>query len=238
MQPTSEPNSLILEALRPILIRLDLIEAGQPGQSIDHANLDSLNVLENGISSLHQEDLIDNLEHLKSRISSIGNNLDEIYRIEDFQDLEESGETYFAPKKLIKTAAQLRVESIEIVRLELAEYSKLANRLITSSKKRLSDLGSNKFANAGFLLQLDLETKDIAILFNAMYNIKMISARQNGKDVTKKMVYEFVNKNILNKAGKPISTGTLLNSEGKHVGANTTMLQKYLTRLLEEISNS
>jgi hypothetical protein len=231
-------NSQILEALEPILTRLSLLESSSSPQIKEYANLDALKVLSNGISSFNQEDLIDQLYHLLNRIEDIYSRLNDIYPISAFNDIYLPGERFFDPKILHEPASVERDKTVQIAQTELDVYKQHLGRLIESANKHLNSLGTKKFANAGFLLQLDLSSRDIAILFNAMRNIGFISKTPDKQLQSKKVVYEFMSKNILNKDGKPIRTGTLKNSEGKNVGKNTTVLQKYVEALLEHISES
>ena len=113
------------------------------------------------------------------------------------------------------------------IELELDFYKTKLEGLQTVTLEKMVNQGSARFTNAGFQVELDLNISEIAALFNALYEAKIIKRQfSNGKELRKSELSVFIGKNFLYNNGKTPSPRNIENQLNSSNSASSNLVKK------------
>lgn len=223
----------ISEILKPITKRVAFLRDGIDPQSEDQAKRDISQVYENGLSGVDPDSLIQHLDYLLEVYKVLKSRFGEIYTIDRFKDDTRMG-VNFADVIVEKTAATKCSETISAAENEIDVYIKFLEKAIKDAEQLLAETGSNRFANAGFKLDLDFTPTELTIFVNKLIDSGLVILRNDAKSRSK--VYEFFVKNFNSNTGKPVTKRTLekANSDVRVIKSTDAMAKK-IQKLLDDI---
>lgn len=215
------------EAFSPILTRIASIERGD--QSLSNVGVESVisSVISNDIHS-NPDDALQEISYLRDKIEGLFSDLSEIY-MKKFPEVERNP---FDPDP-IQTYQEIIEGYVKETKQELSAYQQFLVELERQSEDHLAELGSNRFANAGYKISLNLTAKDMAILVDVMMKTGFIKKA----GLTNTDIYNFFIKNFSTELNKPVPLKTLRNAKSKYTGKKTDDLERKIQELLTAIEN-
>lgn len=224
----------ISEILSPITTRVVFLEGGNDPQIVDYAELDVAKVYSNGLTGVDPDSLIQHLDYLLEECKDLKSRFEVIYTTNRFTDDTKKGET-FVDVIVEKTAATKRGEAISAAEQEIDIYIKFLEKAIKDAEQLLIQTGSNRFANAGFRLNLDFTQSELYVLINKLIDTGIILHNNDARSRSK--VYDFFIKNFNSQDGSPLSKRMLEKASTKRVLKDSKEMAAKIQKLLDAIKS-
>lgn len=228
-------NEKLQECFRPLEEELYRIKdnpqaftRSDPQYPIDH-------IVSNGIFGFNFEDSKDYLEYFLGKIALLLKDIPSI--ISNLPIKDETQGSVFASSGIILISSSEIKKTIQGAIIDsLTHYQGKLKAILEEILTSQGDLGSDRFANAGTKIKLDLTVEDIGGLFRALLVKKILSLERNdGTALTQKDLANFISKNFECDKKKDISASSLeiLLSPNKPYSAT---LEKVISALSKMVS--
>lgn len=215
--------------------QLFLIRNNIAGRIPPNNNFFVADILEHGLFGFDPEDIQEQLMYYIGRIESLSKDLPLILESIEFQEKKLPGEKVF--EFVIITAQEQKDQLFADTQKELEFYQDELKKILTEIEDKMEGIGSSRFSNAGFKINLDMTVEEMACFFNTLYDSNIIiPVKEDGSKLHKKDLAKFIYSNFNSRKSKNISINYLVNHLKKH-NLSEAKVEKIFKDLAKQISH-